>query len=110
MAYQTITVSYDGTNLVETPNPLPPTGHFSAPVQAGRHVQWVAGTGVTEILSVTMNPSPGIFSELPTSSNSWKGTVSETASGKDSYTVTANTKDGIKSFDPELKVDQDPVS
>lgn len=111
MANQTITVSWNGSAIITTPNPAPEQGHESAPVLAGRHVQWVAGTGVSSISAIYISTSNiGIFSSPPTSDNSWLGTVSdEPLDSEESYFITVNTaNDGPQTFDPKIKVNPAP--
>lgn len=113
MSYQTITISYANGAVSCTSDPAPAQGDFSAPVEANHHVSWVAGDGVQSIKSITLDPNPGIFSEIPTTSNngqSWVGMVAvgATPGETDSYSGVVVVSGENVPFDPKLKVDQTP--
>lgn len=109
MVYQKITMSWDGSTVTATPDPAPQPGQTSTPVEAGKDVQWVTGTGVTSIAAIYVSTANlNIFSTQPTEANSWKGTIanspSEPVDSTESYCIAVNTANGVKVLDPTMKI------
>ena len=76
-------------------------------VRAGDTVQWVVSEGIDEITGIyPKNGSRNIFSSGPTKTEdgSWVGTVGESASGSELYSI--DYKIGASTFrdDPQLDV------
>jgi len=66
-------------------------GNLTTDVSCGGKVVWeiVSGSGISSIIIAKKSSSQDIFSEDPKvkSDGSWKGTISETATGEESYDI-----------------------
>lgn len=67
--------------------------------------------GTTQVSFVSFQQESGVaaFSELPSSSNNWTGTVSSSVTGSEQFSITFNVAGKTGSpftLDPELKVNQ----
>ena len=83
------------------------TDNIITDVHAGDTIQWVIRDGIDEITGIyPKNGSQNIFSSGPakTEDGSWVGTVDESVSGSELYSI--DYKIGASAFtdDPELKV------
>lgn len=86
-------------------------GHLTTIVEPGDKVTWeiVEGSGISSITITKDQGSQDIFSKDPKGQpdGSWKGTISETASGEENYTIGFKIGDDDYVCDPILRINPD---